>query len=133
MTFPYHFSDHKRKKRPSHFETASFKIAISQAQKAIDQPEKFALCILERPTQSELVTPDFIRNNLKYRKEIAPALQIAVRDNSNFEEIRNRQNNVYLYINLREEVRVSVEHNFLINDCNKFCDLINDIKEQIEN
>ena len=112
--------------------TEPFKLAISQARKAIDMPEKFALCVLERPTQTELVVPDFIRSELKYRKGISPALQTAVTDNSDFERIKNSQDNIHLYINLREDVRVSVGHNFVISNCNKFSDLINDIKEQIK-
>lgn len=110
-----------------------FKLAISQARKAIDIPEKFALCVLERPTQTELVVPDFIRSQLKYRKELSSALQTAVNDNSDFERIRNNKSNVHLYINLREDVRVSVGHNFVMTNCNTFGDLINDIKEQIKN
>jgi hypothetical protein len=110
-----------------------FKLAISQARKAIDMPEKFALCVLERPIQTELVVPGFIRSELKYRKGISPSLQTAVADNSNFERIRNSQDNVHLYINLREDVRVSVGHHFVISNCNTFSDLINDIKKQLEN
>ncbi len=110
-----------------------FKLAISQARKAIEMPEKFALCVLERPKQTELVVPDFIRSELKYRKGISPALQTAVADNSDFERIRNSQENVHLYINLREDVRVSVGHNFATSDCNTFSDLINDIKGQLKN
>jgi hypothetical protein len=113
--------------------TEPFKLAISQARKAIDMPEKFALCVLERPTQTELVVPDFIRSELKYRKGISPSLQTAVADNSNFERIRNSQDNVHLYINLREDVRVSVGHNFVTSNCNTFSDLINDIKIQLGN
>lgn len=113
--------------------TEPFKLAISQARKAIDMPEKFALCVLERPTQTELVVPDFIRSELKYRKDISTALETAVNDNSDFERIRNNQDNVRLYINLREDVRVSVGHNFVISNCNKFSDLINDIKGQLKN
>jgi hypothetical protein len=109
-----------------------FKLAISQARKALDLPDKFALCVLERPTQPELAVPDFIRNELKYRKNISPALQSAVNDNSDFERIRNNQSNVHLYINLREDVRVSVDHNFVINNSSGFTDLITDIKEQIK-
>jgi hypothetical protein len=112
--------------------TEPFKLAISQARKSIDMPEKFALCILERPTQTELVVADFIRNQLKYRKGISTALQIAVNDNSDFERIKNNQSNVHLYINLREDVRVSVAHNFVVSNCNTFADLISDIKEQIK-
>jgi hypothetical protein len=110
-----------------------FKLAISQARKAIDMPEKFALCVLERPTQTELVVPDFIRSELKYRKGISPALQTAVADNTDFERIRNSKDNVHLYINLREDVRVSVGHNFVTSNCNTFSDLINDIKKQLGN
>ena len=109
-----------------------FKLAISQANKAINMPEKFALCVLERPTQTESVVPDFIRNQLKYRKDISTELQTAVNDNLHFERIKNNQNNVHLYINLREDVRVSVGHNFVISNCNTFADLISDIKEQIK-
>jgi hypothetical protein len=113
--------------------TEPFKLAISQARKAIDMPEKFALCVLERPTQTELVIPDYIRSELKYRKEISPSLQTAVKDNSDFERIRNSQNNVYLYINLREDVRVSIGHNFVTSNCNTFSDLIDDIRKQLGN
>jgi len=108
-----------------------FKLAISQARKAIEMPEKFALCILERPTQTDLVVPEFIRNELKYRKDISSALQSAVNDNSDFERIRNNQENVHLYINLREDVRVSVGYNFILSGCYDFPVLINDIKDQI--
>jgi len=113
--------------------TEPFKLAVSQARKAIEMPAKFALCVLERPTQTELVVPEFIRSELKYRKDISTALETAVNDNSDFERIRNNQDNVHLYINLREDVRVSVGHNFVISNCNKFSDLINDIKEQLKN
>lgn len=113
--------------------TEPFKLAISQAKRAVDMPEKFALCVLERPAHNELVVPDFIRSKLKYRKGISPALQTAIRDNSDFERIRNSQDNVHLYINLREDVRVSIGHNFVTRDCNKFSDLIDDIKVQLGN
>ena len=108
-----------------------FKLAISQARKAIEMPEKFALCILERPIQTELVVPEFIRSQLKYRKDISTALETAVNDNLEFERIKNNQENVHLYINLREEVRVSVDHGFVVSNCSTFSTLINDIKDQL--
>lgn len=108
-----------------------FKFAISQANKAINLPEKFAICILERPIQSELVVPEFIRKELKYRKGISLDLQNAMKDNLDFEKIRNKEENVRLYINLREDVRVSIDHNFLISKCQGFNDLISDLKTQM--
>ncbi len=109
-----------------------FKLAISQARKAIDVPDKFALCVLERPKQIELVVPDFIRSEIKYRKNIAPALQSAINDNSDFERIKNKKDKIHLFINLREDVRVSVEHDFITSNCFDFSTLIIDIKEQIQ-
>jgi len=110
-----------------------FKLAISQARKAIEFPEKFALCFLERPYQSELVIPDFIRKSLLYKNSISSALQSAIQDNSNFERLRNSQSNVRLHINLREAVRVALDHSFAMEGCNSFTDLVNHIKRQIGN
>lgn len=111
--------------------SAPLKLAISQARKAIEMPDKFALCILERPTKPELIVPELIRKALKYRKGISTALQSAIQDNTDFERIKNNQSNIHLYISLREDVRVSVGYDFITSNCNDFTTLINDIKLQI--
>lgn len=108
-----------------------FKFAISQAQKAVNAPQKFAVCVLERPASDSPVTPGFIREQLKYRQNITPHFINGLNDNNTLEKIRYKTDAVKLYLNFREEVRISISKNIVLENANSFKDLIGNIKKEI--
>lgn len=110
---------------------APFKFAISQAQKAVNAPQKFAVCVLERPASDSPVTPNFIIEQLKYRQNITPHFINGLNDNNTLEKIRYKTDAVKLYLNLREEVRISISKNIVLENADSFKDLIGNIKKEI--
>ncbi len=109
-----------------------FKLALSQAEKAIKNRNEFALCALERPIENGAITIEFIKEQLKYKKNIDVILNNAIQENANFDKIIKSQNDVRLHINLREDVRVSISQKLIIQDALSFHDLVSEIKKQIE-
>ena len=109
-----------------------FKLALSQAEKAIKNRNEFALCALERPIENGAITIEFIKENLKYKKNIDVILNNAIQENANFDKIIKSQNDVRLHINLREDVRVSISQKLIVQDALSFQDLVAEIKKQIE-
>jgi hypothetical protein len=108
-----------------------FKLALSQAEKAIKNPNEYSLCALERPKENGIITTDFIKKNLKYKKNIYSLLSNAIQESESFDRIIKSKNDVRLHINLREDVRVSISQNLIMNDAVSFQDLILEIKKQI--
>ncbi|SHK84078.1 sacsin N-terminal ATP-binding-like domain-containing protein [Chryseobacterium polytrichastri] len=111
--------------------TEPFKFAVSQAEKAVKKPSRFAICMIERPVSDGEITPDFIRQNLMYKENITDHLKIALNDNATFDKIRFNPNEVKLFVNLREDVRVMVSKNILTDNHLLFNNLIVNIKTQI--
>jgi hypothetical protein len=109
-----------------------FKLALSQAEKAIKNRNEFALCALERPIENGAISIEFIKEKLKYKKNIDVILNNAIQENANFDKIIKSQNDVRLHINLREDVRVSISQKLIIQDALYFHDLVAEIKKQIE-
>jgi hypothetical protein len=111
--------------------TEPFKFAVSQAEKAVKIPNRFAICMLERPVSDGEITPDFIRQNLIYKENITEHLKVALNDNATLNKIRFNPNEVKLFVNLREDVRVSVSKKILTDNHLLFSNLITNIKTQI--
>lgn len=112
--------------------TEPIKMAVSQAEKAVQYPSQFALCLIERPFSNSVINPQYIKNALKYRTGISTLLEAAILDNIKFEEIAYRQGDIKLHVNLREAVRVAIDSKLLQQDTKGFVDLVSDIKSQLQ-
>lgn len=108
------------------------RMAVSQAKKAVELPDQFALCVLERPVNDDLADIDYIKDKIVYRSQMQNALAEVLTDHNAFVGIATKKTPVRLRIALRDDVKVSIE-NSVINMAPKgFVELIADIKKQIE-
>lgn len=112
--------------------TEPIKMAVSQAEKAVQFPSQFALCMIERPVSNSVIDTQYIKNSLQYKTGISSLLEDALLDNVKFEEIANKQGDIKLHVNLREAVRVSIDSKLLKQDSRGFKELVADIKAQLQ-
>lgn len=112
--------------------TEPIKMAVSQAEKAVQYPSQFALCLIERPFSNNEINTQYIKRALQYRTGISSLLEEALLDNIKFEEVANRQGDIKLHVNLREAVRVAIDSRLIKQDCKGFEELVFDIKTQLQ-
>jgi len=108
-----------------------FKFASSQIRKSIEFPEKYFVCILERPLNSKPATVEYLRANLFYNSNLKNIVSGVISDIEAFEKIDNNINDVKLVLPLRDKPRIHVKYDLLFNNSNSFVDLIRDIKSQL--
>lgn len=116
----------------AHGATEPIKLAISQAKKAFDNPEKFILCLLERPPSNQVSAVDYIKRKLICKKGIKDLLVSSINDNNLLEKILDRPGNVKLLISFREEIRVSISKDLLTTGSHSFSELVVYIKEKLK-
>ncbi|MEJ8804387.1 sacsin N-terminal ATP-binding-like domain-containing protein [Pontibacter sp. H249] len=112
--------------------TEPIKMAVSQAEKAVQFPSQFALCMIERPASNSVIDTQYIKDTLQYKTGISPLLEDALLDNVKFEEIAYKQGEIKLHVNLREAIRVSIDSKLLKQNSRGFAELVADIKTQLQ-
>lgn len=105
------------------------KLAPSQAQEGLDNPNNFCLATIARPKDINLVTEEYIKSELISKTNIGDFVRPGVKNFDKFEEIRSGNN---LYISLGEPVRVMVGKHHIIHGGMNFDGLIKKIKTHIE-
>lgn len=108
-----------------------FKFASSQIRKSIEYPDKYFVCMLEKPINSEPATVEYLREKLFYKSALNNIVSEIVNDIDAFEKIENNFNDVKLVLPLRESPRIHVKFDLLFNNSNSFANLIENIKSQL--
>lgn len=111
--------------------SSPIKMAISQANKSMQNGDSFALCILKRPEAELAIHVDYIRANLRYWSKVKDILTPTLSEYNQLREMMEREGTVKLYIPLRESVKVSLEHTVLGQYILGFDELISNIQRQI--
>jgi len=114
------------------YSSDSFRLAPSQAIRAAKNETNYALALLERPDNIDDVTTDYIKENLKFRKEVGYELQQGLEDYLSYREIAKREGTVSkLHLVLLEKERIEVERSIILSKSDGFSDLMRDIKRQV--
>lgn len=104
------------------------KMAASQASALINDPNRRALCVLERTVEAERVTPEHIRKNLKFRVNISSLLQ---RGLDAHESLREVMNDPAIDVQLLGEPRIRLERNKFLANASGFEALVQAIRRGI--
>ncbi len=108
-----------------------FKFASSQIKKSFNVPDKFFVCMLERPPSNEPATVQYLKQNLNYKTDVNSLVSSVLLDIAAFEKIENNFGEVKLVLPLRDKPRVHINFNLMQNNVHDFISLINDIKMQL--
>jgi hypothetical protein len=108
-----------------------FKFASSQIKKSVNSPNRFFVCMLERPTDNYPASVKYLKENLNYRTDINSMVSAVLMDIAAFEKIENNSEDVKLVLPLRDKPRVHINYNLMQNKVYDFKTLINDIKIQL--
>jgi hypothetical protein len=104
------------------------KLAASQASALINDPNRRALCVLERTVDPELVTPDHIRESLKYKVSIGSLLQKGL---TAHESLREALNDPMLDVQLLGEPRIRLDRAKFMSGASGFDALVQAIRRGI--
>lgn len=109
----------------------SFKFASSQVRKSLNDPDKYFVCMLERPVNSEPANVSFLKDNLFYKTNLNKLVSNVLTDIEAFEKINNKSGDVKLILNLKERPRIHIKHDLMKNEVRSFSALISDLKTQL--
>ena len=109
----------------------SFKFASSQVRKSLNDPDKYFVCMLERPVNSEPANVSFLKDNLFYKTNLNKLVSNVLTDIEAFEKIDNKSGDVKLVLNLKERPRIHIKHDLMKNEVRSFSALISDLKTQL--
>jgi hypothetical protein len=109
----------------------SFKFASSQVRKSVNDPDKYFVCMLERPVNSEPANVSFLKDNLFYKTNLNKLVSNVFTDIEAFEKIDNKSGDVKLVLNLKERPRIHIKHDLMKNEVRSFSALISDLKTQL--
>lgn len=108
-----------------------FKFASSQIKKTVEMPDKYFVCMLERPIDNEAATILYLKQNLNYKADLSHLVSSVLSDIEAFEKIENSYNEVKLVLPLRDRPRVHINFNLMQDNIHNFGSLINNIKLQL--
>jgi len=108
-----------------------FKFASSQIRKSLDIPEKYFVCMLERPLDNKPADVTFLKENLFYKSNLNELVSDVLSDIEAYEKIVKKDDDVKLVLRLKERPRIYVEYDLMINQTYSFSVLINDLKNQL--
>ena len=109
----------------------SFKFASSQVRKSLNDPDKYFVCMLERPLNNESASVSFLKDNLYYKTNLNELVSNVVSDIEAFEKIDNKSGDVKLVLELRERPRIHVKYDLMKNETHSFNILISDLKSKL--
>jgi len=107
------------------------KMAISQAKFAVQQPDCFALCVIERPLNENKLSKDYIKNNLKYKSQIEKVLKETVDDYKVFKYLKEKNDYANIDYELRDKVKVAIDHDYIDSEYKPFYELVKIIRQKI--
>lgn len=108
-----------------------FKFASSQIRKSIEVPEKYFVCMLERPLNGEPASVLYLKEKLFYKSNLNVIVESVIKDIDAFERIEDKKDDVKLVLPLRDKPRIHIKHDLLSNNSSSFDDLIIEIKLQL--
>ncbi len=108
------------------------RFAPSQAERAINSPGNFAICLIERPTVKEIKT-DYIRENTKSIINGSHLFESGYGDFLSFKEIVDRKEcaDSWLRLILLEKERIEIQKSKLLNESVGFGEMIQAINNYI--
>lgn len=115
----------------SHGSSKPFKFASSQIKKSVNVPDKYFVCMLERPSGNDPATVQYLKQNLNYKTDVNSLVSSVLLDIAAFEKIENNIGEVKLVLPLRDKPRVHINFNLMQNNVHDFISLIIDIKMQL--
>ncbi len=104
------------------------RLAFSQARRAATSTEPFALCVVRRHQAASEVTPEHVRENLTYVKDLAGSFASVVKDIDRLEAVRRQGQQVWVELNEVDKIKVLVSHKFIEDHGHPFESLIEDIR-----
>lgn len=105
------------------------KLSISQAQKAIKNPENYSLAVLERPRDFQSVGVAYLKYNIKSKNNMASLLDAGIQD---YEKINSIRSYNRLHLIFREEIRLIINRDSFLSNCETFYQLIERIKNHLK-
>lgn len=109
----------------------TFKFASSQIKKSINDSANYFVCMLERPSNDEAATIDYLKSRLEYRTNVMSLMNSVIQDINDFERIENKQDSVKLIIQKRDRPRVHVDYDLMRQNVKSFAQLVSDIKTRL--
>lgn len=107
-------------------------LAISQAKLAFKNPDRFALCILQRPELDDNLNEDYLIKELLYQSHFQDLLSEALVDFGTLEKILLKNSDATLKWDFKGRPKISLSRNFINLNPSNFSKLINDIKSNIQ-
>jgi hypothetical protein len=109
------------------------RLARSQAKRAAENQEPFALCVIGRDKPAEEVDEAYVRQNLVYVVDLSQPLQPVYADIAAAEKLEKApRDKVWLDVSALHESKVFVTHEFIGERQNTFSQLIDAIKAVFE-
>ncbi|AWM32120.1 sacsin N-terminal ATP-binding-like domain-containing protein [Hymenobacter nivis] len=109
------------------------RLARSQAKRAAENKDPFALCVIGRDKPAEEVDEEYVRQNLVYVVDISQPLQPVYDDIAAAERLeKTPQDNVWLDVSALHESKVFITHKFISTRQQTFTQLIGAIKAVFE-
>ncbi len=105
-----------------------FRLAVSQAKKAIEHSDFFSLVTIERPLGSEYLTLDYIRKNTQSNAQIIELVSAALDE---YDQLQRIARNRLLHITFRDAIRINIDKNQIIKNSTDFEGLIQKISSAI--
>ena len=107
----------------------NLKLSVAQAKKAILNPTNYSLSVLQRPDNINIVNEYYIKHNIKSKNNISNLLTEGIND---FEKINSIKSSNRLHLTFRDEIRVNVNKERVLENSDSFDQLIEKIKNYIQ-
>jgi hypothetical protein len=105
------------------------RLARSQAKRAAENKEPFALCIIGRDKPAEEVDEEYVRQNLVYIEDLSQPLQPVYIDIIAAEKLEKvPHDNIWFDVSALHDSKVFITHNFIAKREHRFSQLIEAIK-----
>ena len=108
---------------------SNLKLSIAQSKKAILNPSNYSLSVLVRPDNISQVDEYYIKQNIKSKNNISNLLTEGIND---YEKINSIKSSNRLHLTFRDEIRVNVNKESVIENSDSFDQLIEKIKNYIQ-
>jgi hypothetical protein len=107
----------------------NLKLSVAQAKKALSNSSNYSLSVLHRPENIELVNEEYIKSNIRSNNNVSIFVSDGIND---YEKITSIKSSNRLHLTFRDEIRVNVNKEKIIENSDSFEQLINKIKDFIQ-
>ncbi|RYC70028.1 sacsin N-terminal ATP-binding-like domain-containing protein [Spirosoma sordidisoli] len=107
------------------------RMALSQATLAVQQPEKFALCVIPHPLDLTTIDAAYVKRELVYVPGTSGGFEQVIEDWIKLQKLSNQQDQYIALEVTIEKPKVRVSHGFIDDRGKSFADLVRDIIKAI--